>query len=161
MSQDVMVIMQGFPTVEAMSFEARFDRDGATRLLQEKLKNGYLKWKALKERESAAKIFAVEDRDKQGVNLLFGPSRQSMKALELMATADYLSIQIKEQRDGLTQIVVNNGGQLPRYEKTAASKHFLVPQGLTNQPMKMFVAGHLGQSTTRETWVNGSVGTLV
>ena len=110
MSQGVMVIMQGFPKLEAMSFEAKFESDIALKLLQEKLRNGIMKWKAHKERESAATIFAIEERDKQGVNLLFGPSRQSMKALELMSTADYFSIQLEEQRDGVPHLVLKNGG---------------------------------------------------
>ena len=44
MSQGVMVIMQGFPKVEALSLEAKFDSESATELLREKLKDGYLKW---------------------------------------------------------------------------------------------------------------------
>lgn len=110
MSQGVMVIMQGFPKVEALSLEAKFDSESATELLREKLKDGYLKWKAHKERESVAKIFSVKGADKHGINLLFGPSRQSMTAVDLMTTANSFSLQLKEQKDSTPHLVMNYEG---------------------------------------------------
>ena len=106
MSENVTLILEGFPKLEVREYSVRVESTSATKAsrLQEILQNGYQKWQASKERESVLNVSAVDLRE-AGLNMLFDSSRQSAQAIEALSKAGIVSIKIKAGRAGDTWVI--------------------------------------------------------